>query len=98
MSKLSSQQFRRILSARLPVFSPRPVWPHSRWVSFWASPIHHSSRSIWYCSLHGKLSCRFFLHQIAPAMFPDSICPICLASEDHPSHFLFLCLNKFSVW
>ncbi|KAI7871065.1 hypothetical protein BDF14DRAFT_1768027 [Spinellus fusiger] len=96
--KLTSQQFRRILSARLPVLPFRPVWTHSRWISFWASPIHHSSRSIWYCALHSKLSCRLVLHQIVPVLFPDTVCSICLTSEDHPAHFLFLCPNKLSVW
>ncbi|KAI7862010.1 hypothetical protein BDF14DRAFT_1695736, partial [Spinellus fusiger] len=53
---------------------------------------------IWYRALHGKLSCRLVLHQTVPEIFLDTVFPICLDSEDHPAHFLFLCPNKLSVW
>ncbi|KAI7861544.1 hypothetical protein BDF14DRAFT_1867871 [Spinellus fusiger] len=85
-------------STRLPVLPFCPVWTCSCWISFWVSPIYHSSCSIWYCTLHSKLSCCLVLYQIVPLLFPDTVCPICLASEDHPAHFLFLCSNKLSVW
>ncbi|KAI7858185.1 hypothetical protein BDC45DRAFT_434282, partial [Circinella umbellata] len=52
------------------------------------------ARSIWWHSLHGKLSCRSTLHHILPSHFDNSFCVLCDLEIDSASHFLLSCETK----
>ncbi|CAO3627230.1 unnamed protein product [Mucor fragilis] len=50
---------------------------------------------------HYILGCiphRHFLHFIMPQVFESPMRPVCLSTEDSPSHLLFHCPSKQKVW
>ncbi|OAD75958.1 hypothetical protein PHYBLDRAFT_59485 [Phycomyces blakesleeanus NRRL 1555(-)] len=69
-----------------------------QWRLFWAFPIYHTSRNIWYWAIRNSLSCQYNLHSRAPTIFVTPNCPICLSEVDTLSHFLYQCPQKWTVW
>jgi len=55
----------------------------SRWRRFWKFKIHHSSRTVWYRILHGKLPTRLSPSS-TPLTIPNDRCLVCLTDSDDP--------------
>ncbi|KAI9015268.1 hypothetical protein CLU79DRAFT_707530, partial [Phycomyces nitens] len=68
------------------------------WKRFWSLPIHQNVRSLWYCALHDKLSCRELLHHIMPDIVPSPQCPLCHFQVENALHFLYQYPLKWEVW
>ncbi|KAG2226343.1 hypothetical protein INT45_006015 [Circinella minor] len=75
-----------------------PTLTPSKWQFFWKARIMPLARSIWWRSLHGKLSCRSTLHHILPARFDNALCALGDLENDSVSHFLFSCDTKWIIW
>ncbi|KAG2217916.1 hypothetical protein INT45_008666 [Circinella minor] len=75
-----------------------PTLTPSKWQFFWKARIMPLARSIWWRSLHGKLSCCSTLHHILPARFDNALCALGDLENDSVSHFLFSCDTKWIIW
>lgn len=75
-----------------------PSLTKSKWKFSWNARMLPVARTIWWKSLHGKISCRSVLNQLLPNSFEDNLCPLGNLAIDSVAHFLFSCHSKWIVW
>ncbi|KAG2226206.1 hypothetical protein INT45_003351 [Circinella minor] len=88
-------------SAEFYIAVENPTYPSltkSKWRLFRKAWILPSARTIWWRTLHNKLSCRANLHHILPAKFDNVLCPLGDLETDSAPHFLFFRESKWIVW
>ncbi|SAM06327.1 hypothetical protein [Absidia glauca] len=79
-------------------YPPADTMNAAQWKLFWTLRIPHNVRSVWWRTLHHRLSTRVYLHKIMPGKFESSCCPICLESHEDAIHLLVNCPRKLAVW
>ncbi|KAG0744126.1 hypothetical protein G6F57_007323 [Rhizopus arrhizus] len=66
------------------------------WTKFWAYPVPHACRNVWYRLLHRSIPHRSLLNRLIPYYFPADTCPVCAASLDILKNSLWLSKNGSS--
>ncbi|KAG1137869.1 hypothetical protein G6F37_010925 [Rhizopus arrhizus] len=66
------------------------------WTKFWAYPVPHACRNVWYRLLHRSIPHRSLLNQPIPYYFPSDTCPVCAASLDILKNSLYGCQKNGS--
>lgn len=100
----TTKDFRKLcLSPRSPNTKPNLPIPYSPsiyfpWAKFWALPLPHTCRNIWYRVIQYKLPSKSILHRFVPEAFPSPSCLICSHPIENYHHFLFECPAKLQAW
>ncbi|ORX49548.1 hypothetical protein DM01DRAFT_1291266 [Hesseltinella vesiculosa] len=97
---LQSRTIRRLLTPRyaLPSHAPGVEWSAAKWESFWRTSLPHSSRTVLFRFLTGKLTSRSLLFRIVPTLVSSPKCSICRYHDESSVHLLFACPFKMRVW
>jgi hypothetical protein len=94
----SAKTFRMsVISSAVPPLALRNISAAS-WKLFWSLSLTTVQRNVIYRYILGCIPHRRFLHFIMPQVFESPMCPVCLSTEDSPSHLLFHCPSKEKVW
>ncbi|CAO3637673.1 unnamed protein product [Mucor fragilis] len=90
----STKTFRMsVISSAVPPLALRNISAAS-WKSFWSLSLTTVQRNVIYRYILGYIPHRRFLHFIMPQVSESPMCPVCLSTEDSPSHLLFHCPSK----
>ena len=94
----SAKTFRlAVISSAVPPLALRKISAAS-WNFFWSLSLTTVQRNVIYRYILGCIPHRRFLHFIMPQVFESPLCPVCLSTDDSPSHLLFQCPSKEKVW
>ncbi|KAI8642131.1 hypothetical protein BD408DRAFT_417139 [Parasitella parasitica] len=98
--RLCTKSYRKLCSppSAPPPSLPPPYNPSTRpaWSTFWALPLSHSCRNVWYRFLYHRIPHRVRLYEWERA--PSPSCAICHHPTESTDHFMFSCPVKLAVW
>ncbi|KAI7846781.1 hypothetical protein BDC45DRAFT_562713 [Circinella umbellata] len=75
-----------------------PTISSKQWSTFWAWPMEHTARNIWYRTLHNMLPTTSRHYQFQLSTAPTPICALCNSNIDTTDHFIIGCPYKYEIW
>ncbi|KAI7856949.1 hypothetical protein BDC45DRAFT_502699 [Circinella umbellata] len=75
-----------------------PTISSKQWSMFWAWPMEHSTKNIWYRALHNTIPTASRSHHFQLSTAPTPICNLCNSGVDTMDHFIIGCPHKYKIW